>query len=63
MVLGERQFTDGTTRTVYRSDDGRQDVHDDDGDPVSGTWLHPDEYSEPVVIQVHSLVRESQFGE
>lgn len=38
MQLGERQFTDGTTRPVYRSDDGRQYVLDDEGElgPTSG---------------------------
>jgi hypothetical protein len=38
MQLGERQFTDGTTRPVYRSDDDRQFVLDDDGErcTVSG---------------------------
>jgi hypothetical protein len=33
MQLGERQFTDGTTRPVYRSDDGCQYFPDDDGEP------------------------------
>jgi hypothetical protein len=50
MQLGERQFTDGATRPVYRDDDGRQFVLDDDGEPVYGTWLHPDEYLEPIVL-------------
>ena len=36
MQLGERQFTDGSTRPVCRSDDGRQYVLDDDGEPVYG---------------------------
>lgn len=34
MVSDERQFTDGTTRPVYRSDDGRQYVLDDDDESV-----------------------------
>ncbi len=54
MPLGERQFTDGTTRPIYRSDDGRQYVLDDEGEPGYGVWLNPDEYSEP-----HSLSRPS----
>ena len=33
---GERQFTDGTTRPVYRDDGGRQCVLDDDGELVYG---------------------------
>ena len=52
MQLGERQFTDGATRPVFRSDDGRQFVLDDNGEPVYGVWLHPDEYSEPITIQL-----------
>jgi hypothetical protein len=44
MQLGQRQFSDATSRPVYRSDDGRPYVLDDDGEPVYGVWLHPDEY-------------------
>ena len=51
MQLGKRQFTDGTTRPVYWHD-GRQFVLDDDGEPVYGTWVHPDEYCEPIVIEL-----------
>jgi hypothetical protein len=36
--LGERRFTDGTTRPVYEDPDGRQYV-EDDGVRVYGTWL------------------------
>jgi hypothetical protein len=36
MQLGERQFTDSTTRPVFRSDDGRQFVIDDEGEPAHG---------------------------
>jgi hypothetical protein len=50
MHLGERHFTDGTTRPVYRSEEGRHYVVDGEGKPVYGVWLHPDEYSEPIVI-------------
>jgi hypothetical protein len=32
MQLGERQFSDGTTRPVYSSDDGRQYVLEADGE-------------------------------
>jgi hypothetical protein len=39
MRLGERQFTDGTMRPIYREDDGRQYVLDDEGEPVYGVWL------------------------
>jgi hypothetical protein len=31
---------------------GRQFVLDDDGEPVYGEWLHPDEYSEPLVLEL-----------
>jgi hypothetical protein len=58
MQLGEREFTDGTTRPVYRSDDGRQFLLDDDREPVYGVWLHPDEYDEPIVIQLPGAVSE-----
>lgn len=37
MRLGERQFTDDTTRPAYRSDDSRQFVLDDAGESVYGT--------------------------
>jgi hypothetical protein len=50
MQLGERHFMDGATHPVYRSGHGRQYVLDDLREPVYGTWPHPDEYSEPVVI-------------
>jgi hypothetical protein len=48
----ERQFTDGSTRPVNCSDDGRQFVLDNTGEPVYGTWLHPDEYQEPIVAEL-----------
>ena len=35
MQLGERRFTDGSTRTVYRSHDGRQHVLNDEGEASS----------------------------
>ena len=50
MQLGERQFTDGTTRPVIREDDGRQYVLDDESESVYGVWLHPNEYQEPGVL-------------
>jgi hypothetical protein len=31
---------------MYRSDDGA---------PVYGVWLHPDEYQEPVVLKLRSV--------
>jgi hypothetical protein len=37
-------------RPVHRSDDVCQYVLDDEGEPVYGTGLHPDEYQEPVVL-------------
>ena len=50
MQLGERQFTDGTPRPVYRSDDGRQYVLDDEGEQGYVVWPIPDEYCEPVIL-------------
>jgi hypothetical protein len=44
MRLGEFLFVDGCTQAVYSSDDGRQYVLDDDGEPVYGVWLNPDEH-------------------
>jgi hypothetical protein len=52
MQLGERQFTGGTTRPVYRDDNGRQCVLDYEGEPVYGEWLHPDEYQEPTAFEL-----------
>ena len=51
MQLGESQFTDATTRPIYRDGDGRQFILDEDGEPVYGVWLHPDEYQEPVALE------------
>jgi hypothetical protein len=63
MQLGARQFIDGTTHPVYRSDDGRQYVFDDDGEPVYGVWLHPDEYQEPVIIKAMDLPERKGLSE
>jgi hypothetical protein len=52
--LGERRFTDGTARPVYRSGADRQCVLDDNGEPVYGVWLHPDDYQESVVFELPS---------
>jgi hypothetical protein len=38
--LGERLFTDGSTRPVFEAPDGRQYV-EDDGERVWGIWLPP----------------------
>ena len=56
MQLGERHFTDGTTCPVYRSGNRRQYVLDDDGEPVYGVWLHPDEYREPIEVEFFQIV-------
>jgi hypothetical protein len=42
-VIGAREMTDGTTRQVLEEEDGRQFILDDDGLPVYGVWLLPDE--------------------
>jgi hypothetical protein len=36
-------FLDGITREVFLDADGRQYVHDNDGQPVYGTWIYIDE--------------------
>ena len=41
--LGERPFTDGVVRQVFRDESGRQFVLDDTGDKVFGVWLAPEE--------------------
>ena len=51
MNLPLHRFTDGATRVVYPDLRG-QYVLDEDGQPVYGVWLHPDEYQEPVVIEL-----------
>jgi hypothetical protein len=51
MNIPLRLFTDGTARVVYTDLRGRY-VLDDDGQPVYGMWLHPDEYIEPVVLDL-----------
>jgi hypothetical protein len=50
--LGECEITDPTTRPAYRYDDSRHFVLDDDDEPVYGVWLHPDEYSESMVLSL-----------
>jgi hypothetical protein len=44
--IGERDFTDGTRRPVYRDPDGRQSVEDDEGERVYGIWI-PEAEAEP----------------
>ena len=43
-------FTDGATREVYEKTDGRQYVHDNDGERVYGVWVLPLEVAEGPVI-------------
>jgi hypothetical protein len=47
--IGERLFTDGTTRPVFELPDGRQYVEGDDGGPATGTWLPPAD--EPAIVK------------
>jgi hypothetical protein len=48
-VIGHCQFADGAMRPIY--DDGlRQYVIDDDGYPVYGVWLIPEEEPTPPLI-------------
>ena len=51
LVIGERLFTDGFVRQVLRDRCGAQYVVDD-GERVDGVWIHPDEYSEPIVVEL-----------
>jgi hypothetical protein len=52
MLIGSRDFTDGRTRQVILDSDHRQYVLDDDGEPIYGTWLPPDDYDEPIILRV-----------
>ena len=53
MNLPLLRFTDGPTRVVY-TDRQRQYVLDDQGEPVYGVRVHPEEYSEPIVFESRS---------
>lgn len=37
-IIGQRAFTDGTERDVYRDEHG-QYIDDDDGEKVYGVWI------------------------
>ena len=51
MDLPFLRFTEGATRLVYTDRRG-QYVLDDQGEPVYGTWLHPDEYQDASQLSV-----------
>ena len=53
MDLPLLRFTDGATRVLYTDLRG-QYVLDDDGEPMYGIWLHPDDYQEPIVFESQS---------
>jgi len=42
-IIGTCQFADGLTRYVYEDSQAGQFVFGDDGEPVYGVWVHPDE--------------------
>jgi hypothetical protein len=44
--VGQRLFTDGITRTVFRFPEGQQYVLDGDGKPVPGVWIYQDDEDE-----------------
>ena len=49
LIIGHCQFADGAMRPIY--DDGqRQYVNDDDGYPVYGVWIIPEEEPTPPLI-------------
>jgi hypothetical protein len=53
LLIGERDFTDGAGRPVFRDPDGRQFVEDDEGERVYGIWIlqaeaEPDD---PIVVK------------
>ena len=39
MLIGHREFTEGTTRPVYLDDNNQQYVVGEDGDLIFGEWL------------------------
>jgi hypothetical protein len=41
-IVGQREFTDRATRPVFQDDKGRF-VLDDNGMPIRGIWILPDE--------------------
>ena len=47
--IGDRLFVDGVIRDVFAEPDGRQFVHDNDGNPVYGVWIYIPE-PEPIII-------------
>jgi hypothetical protein len=51
-IIGERELTDGTPRTVY--EDERGQYVEADGERVYGVWLWPDEEAPdvPVIVAV-----------
>ena len=40
-TIGQRLFTDGSTRPVFLDQDSRQYVLDDDGQRICGNWIWP----------------------
>lgn len=51
-VIGERLFTDFTTRKVFQAPVGRQYVLDDDLNEIFGNWILTPELEEdtPIVV-------------
>jgi hypothetical protein len=48
-VVGVRRFLEGDNRRVHLDRDGRQYVLDESYQPIYGTWVVPDENSDPFV--------------
>ena len=53
-VVAHVEFLGGAMRPVYEQPDGRQYVHDDDGEQVFGVWFIPREEPEadaPAIVE------------
>ena len=61
MDLPLLRFTDGVIRLVYSELRG-QYVLDEDGQPVYGVWLNPDEYQGPLVRRAEVKDNEPVIG-
>lgn len=52
IVIGYTFFADGTKRPIFEQLDGRQYVHDDDGEPVYAVWMIPEDATDmPIVVR------------
>jgi hypothetical protein len=48
--LGYIELVDGSRRPVFEGSDGRQYIHDDDGERWYDVWIMLQEADEPIVV-------------